>query len=124
MEELHHFTVALLARLYREWHNNTAVSELVEKYLQSPIFIYSGLHNNYLQVFIDLLSQCVPSQGSPTTPAAVKGGLIDISKLCTTFSWAFKVIAKSRVRYCPRVYFNPFIYLMDYLYGNLYNSIG
>ncbi|EUB62246.1 Dedicator of cytokinesis protein [Echinococcus granulosus] len=95
VQELHHFTVALLARLYRELNTNTVASELLEKYLQSSVFVYSGLHLNYLQVFIDLLSRSVPSRANSTTPAT-EGGLIDVSKICTVFSWAFKFIAKSR----------------------------
>ncbi|CDS42524.1 dedicator of cytokinesis protein 1 [Echinococcus multilocularis] len=95
VHELHRFTVALLARLYRELNTNTVASELLEKYLQSSAFVYSGLHLNYLQVFIDLLSRSVPSRANSTTPAT-EGGLIDVSKICTVFSWAFKFIAKSR----------------------------
>ncbi|VDK39284.1 unnamed protein product [Taenia asiatica] len=95
VQELHRFAVALLARLYREMNNNTAASELLEKYLQSPIFIYSGVHLNYLQVFVDLLSRCVPSRVNSTTPVT-EGGLIDVSKICTVFAWAFKFISKSR----------------------------
>ncbi|KAL5966603.1 Dedicator of cytokinesi protein 1 [Taenia solium] len=95
VQELHRFAVALLARLYREMNNNTAALELLEKYLQSPIFIYSGVHLNYLQVFVDLLSRCVPSRVNSTTPVT-EGGLIDVSKICTVFAWAFKFISKSR----------------------------
>ncbi|VDM33755.1 unnamed protein product [Hydatigera taeniaeformis] len=95
VQELHRFTVALLARLYREMNNNTAASELLERYLQSSIFIYSGVHLNYLQVFIDLLTRCVPSRVNSTTPVT-EGGLIDVSKICTVFAWAFKFISKSR----------------------------
>ncbi|KAL5110864.1 Dedicator of cytokinesi protein 5 [Taenia crassiceps] len=95
VQELHRFTVALLARLYREMNNNTAASGLLEKYLQSPIFIYSSVHLNYLQVFVDLLSRCVPSRVNSTTPVT-EGGLIDVSKICTVFAWAFKFISKSR----------------------------
>ena len=100
MQELHRFTVALLARLYRELHNNIAASELMEKYLQSSIFTYSSLHLNYLQVFIDLLSRSLSSQGNSITPVTIDAGLIDVNKICTTFSWAFKIIAKSRVFHC------------------------
>lgn len=106
MQELNRFTVALLARIYRELNNNLAASELLDKYLQSPTFTYSCLHLNYLQVFIDLLSRYLPSQiSSPTSSQLPERGSIDVSKICTTFSWAFKIIAKSRVR--SQLFANP-----------------
>ncbi|VDO15344.1 unnamed protein product [Rodentolepis nana] len=97
MQELNRFTAALLARIYRDLHNNSAASELLNKYLDSRIFAYSTLHLNYLQVFIDLLSRCLttPQANSPVIQIS-DGGNIDVSKICTTFSWAFKIIAKSR----------------------------
>ncbi|VUZ48677.1 unnamed protein product [Hymenolepis diminuta] len=96
MQELNRFTAALLARIYRELHNNVAASELLNKYLESPIFTYSTLHLNYLQVFIDLLSRCLPPQANSSIAQISDGGNIDVSKICTTFFWAFKIIAKSR----------------------------
>ncbi|KAM7538321.1 hypothetical protein Aperf_G00000069012 [Anoplocephala perfoliata] len=99
MQELNCFTVALLARIYRELNNNVAASELLEKYLQSPTFTYSRLHLNYLQVFIDLLSRYLPLTqqiNSSTVSQLPERDNIGAGKICTTFSWAFKIIAKSR----------------------------
>ncbi|VDD82457.1 unnamed protein product [Mesocestoides corti] len=95
VQELHRFTVALLTRVYKDLINNAAASDLLERFLESPVFDYSGLHLHYLKVFIELLSASARPRDTSAT-ALTEGGLIDVNKICTTFKWAFRIISKSR----------------------------